>query len=119
MARKKKSYPSDKDVSLRITYRNGLPYVNMIFRNGSGNLVSEGKSFVATFVDNNRIYFAGNESNAGATKIGHINKNLDYTLTCSADKDLIGWVKHHSDNYDLEYDWEIKMFYIEARENSL
>ena len=68
MARKKKSYPSDKDVSLRITYRNGLPYVNMIFRNGSGNLVSEGKNFVATFVDSNRIYFVGNESNRGGRR---------------------------------------------------
>lgn len=119
MIKKKRLNISDKDISFRITYRKGFPYVNIIFRNNVGNLAADGKNFITTFVENERVYFEGNDTKHGSTKISHINKNTDYMLTCTADKCLIEFVKHHSDNYDLKYDCELKMYYVEAKEKRI
>lgn len=117
--KRKRSYITDKDVSMRITYRYGRQYVNLIFRNGAGGNITEGKSYIETLIDNDRVYFVGNSFREGGSKISHVNKNLDYMVTSTADKDLVKWVLKHSDNYDLEYDNDIKMYYIEAREKFL
>ena len=89
-------------------------YATISFFNGSYERITEGDN-IQLGICENRIYFRGSDKNCG-NKVQYYAKTVRVNFS---NDELIDFVKKHKAEYELEYDVENNLFYIEDKESNV
>lgn len=109
---KKRAYRRyDGDVTIRAFDNNKRKGIGIIFKNKAKERIT-GTGYLSIATAENRLYFAEMDKETGYKA----SNNGEYTFrTNIIDTGLYIWAKEYAGTYQLEYDEELKLYYVNTR----
>ena len=100
-----------EDVNIKAVESNGRKGISIVFKNKAKERITK-SGYLSLAITEDRVYFAEKTKDVGYKA----SNNGEYTFRANiVDEDLHTWAKAHEGSYPLEYDDELKYYYIDLR----
>ena len=97
-----------EDVNIKAVESNGRKGISIVFKNKAKERITK-SGYLSLAITENRAYFAEKTRDIGYKA----SKNGAYTFRANiVDEDLHKWAMSHEGSYPLEFDEELKYYYI-------
>lgn len=100
-----------EDVNIKAVESNGRKGISIVFKNKAKERITK-SGYLSLAITEDRVYFAEKTKDIGYKA----STNGEYTFRANiVDEGLHNWAKAHEGSYPLEYDEDLKYYYVDFR----